>query len=181
VSLNTGRFEQCSYCESEIEATIFPAAFRAMPPSSAGQTLTVDGESSCFYHSQKKAVIGCVYCGRFLCALCDVEMNGEHLCPRCIEEGKNKHRLKNLEKRRVLYDDVAMSLVIYPILFFYITVITAPIAIFIAIRHWNAPGSIVPRGKTKFVIAIILALAELSGTLFLFYAIFRTTPLFHGR
>ena len=71
--------------------------------------MLVDGEASCFYHPAKKAVLPCESCGRFLCAVCDVEMNGQHLCPACLASGKKKGRLKQLENRRTLYDSLALG------------------------------------------------------------------------
>ena len=92
-----------------------------------------------FYHPEKKAVLTCNYCGRFLCALCDVDFAGQHLCPPCIESGKKKKKIKNLENHRVLYDDVALAVAVLPLMLCYFVVLTAPISLFIAFRYWNAP------------------------------------------
>ena len=35
--------------------------------------LLSEGESSCFYHPNKRAVVPCDQCGRFLCTLCRVD------------------------------------------------------------------------------------------------------------
>ncbi len=117
----------------------------------------MDDQASCFYHSQKKAVIPCDNCGRFLCALCDVELGGKHLCPACLETGKKKGRIIDLERHRVLYDAAALKLAIYPVLMFWFTLFTAPIALYLAIRHWNSPGSIVGRTRIRSVLAIMLS------------------------
>jgi len=58
---------------------------------------------------------------------------------------------------------MALALAAYPLLIFYFTIITAPAALFVAIRHWNSPSSIIPRTKIRFVLAIITALMELAG------------------
>src|SRR6187549_347010 len=80
----------CPSCSSALQVYAFPALFRPVEAGKTGDLVIVDGESSCFYHPEKKAVVTCSYCGRFLCALCDVDFNGEHLCPPCIESGKKK-------------------------------------------------------------------------------------------
>jgi hypothetical protein len=49
------------------------------------------------------------------------------------------------------------------------TLLTAPAAIYVVIRHWNSPGSLITRGKARFVIAFLLALAQVAGWIALFY------------
>jgi hypothetical protein len=127
-----------------------------------GERILTEGEASCYYHAQKKAILPCNRCGRFLCALCDFELNGEHLCPSCLESGKQKGQLERLQRDRVLYDDIALALAVWPmILMCGLSFITAPAALFVAIRHWHAPNSIVRRGKTRYVVAIVLAVLQL--------------------
>jgi hypothetical protein len=131
----------------------------------------VEGESSCFYHPQKKAVLPCDGCGRFLCALCDCQLNGQHFCPACLEAGKSKGKIKSLDSQRTLYDSIALSLAIYPLLIFYFTLITAPMVLFVAIRYWKSPASLVHRSKIRFVVAIIFALLQIAGWGILFVSI----------
>ena len=52
------------------------------------------------------------------------------------------------------------------------TLITAPAAIYVALRYWNAPMSLVPRTKIRFILAILFAGAELAGWSFGVYAVF---------
>jgi len=160
---NQPALQPCPACGTPIQVEIFPALFRPFTPGKAGEPIVVDGESSCFYHPQKKAAVVCVACGRFLCALCDCELGGQHLCPACLEAGQQKGKIKSLENHRTLYDSMALALAAYPLLIFYFTIITAPAALFVAIRHWNSPSSIIPRTKIRFVLAIITALMELAG------------------
>ena len=101
-------------------------------------------------------------------------MNGEHLCSLCIEEGQNKKRIKNLETSRTLYDDIALALALIPLLLFYFTIITAPIALYLSIRHWRSPSSILPRTKLRFIFAILIAGMELIGWGLLFFFLFTT-------
>lgn len=161
---NTGEMVTCSGCQAQTLVTAFPALTRGIVSGKPAETLLVDTDASCFYHPQKKAEIACGNCGRFLCSLCDVDLNGEHLCPPCIEAGKQKGKLERLENRRVLYDEIAVSLALYPMIIFiifYVSILTAPIALYIAIRYWNAPSSIVARSKIRFVVAIAIATLQL--------------------
>ena|SRR5208282_87529 len=153
----------CPACGVPVQVEIFPALFRPPTRGRGGEAVIVEGESSCFYHPQKKAVVPCDGCGRFLCALCDCELRGEHFCPACLELGRQQGRIKRLENQRTLYDAIALSLAILPLLIFYFTIITAPIALYLAIRYWNAPLSIVHRTKVRLVLAILLATLQIVG------------------
>ena len=134
----------------------------------------VEGEASCFYHPQKKALLPCDGCGRFLCALCDCDLNGRHFCPTCLEAGRNKGKIKNLQKGRTLYDSIALSLAVLPVVVLfgiYFTFITAPMALYVAIRYWNAPLGIVRRTKVRYIVAIILSLIQIAVWVWIGYNI----------
>ena len=153
----------CSSCGTDVNAEVFPALLKGQAPADKGETIVIDDESSCFFHPKKKAAIVCEGCGRFLCSLCDIEFKGRHLCSTCIESGAKKGKDGEMRKDMTYYDEIALTLAIFPLILFYITVITAPIALYIAIRHWNTPLSAIPRSKARFVIAIIFAGLELTG------------------
>lgn len=170
--INQGHLTPCPNCDSLLEAEVFPASFRAPAPGRGGEALLVDNEASCFYHPQKKAILPCEGCGRFLCGLCDCELQGRHFCPACLETGKKKGKIKNLEKERTLYDSIALALALYPLLIFYFTIITAPMALIIALRFWNAPRSIIHRTRIRLILAIVLSSAQLLGWGVGFYFLF---------
>ena len=160
---NQPELRPCSGCGAELQVEVFPALFRPFTPGRAGEAVILEGESTCFYHPSKKAVRPCEGCGRFLCALCDCELHGQHFCPACLEVGKRKGKIKSLENHRTLYDSIALSLAIYPLLIFYFTLITAPMTLYVAIRYWNAPRSIVHRTKIRYIFAIIIATLQIVG------------------
>jgi len=168
---NQPQLSPCPACGVPLQVEVFPALFRRINPGQRGEIIMVDGEASCFYHPQKKAILPCQGCGRFLCALCDCELNGQHFCPACLETGKTKGKIKSLENRRTLYDSIALSLAVYPLLIFYFTLVTAPVALFVAIRYWNAPRSIIRRTRIRYVVAIVLASMQIAGWGFLFVAL----------
>lgn len=160
---NQPELSPCPACGVPLQVEVFPALFRRIHPGQSGETIMVEGESSCFYHPQKKAVVPCAGCGRFLCALCDCELNGQHFCPACLETGKSKGKIKTLENQRTRYDTIALGLAILPVLIFYLTIVTAPMTLFVAIRYWNAPQSIVRRTRFRFILAIVIALLQIGG------------------
>ncbi len=163
---NLEELTPCPACGKPLQIAIFPALFRHMAAGRGGEAVVEEMESSCFYHPQKRAVLPCDGCGRFLCALCDCDFNGQHLCPPCLETGKAKGKIQNLQNHRTLYDSVALTLAIAPAITFVgacFSIITSPLALFIALRHWNTPTSIVRTTKTRHVLAIIFATLTLLG------------------
>jgi hypothetical protein len=170
-AFNAVDFLLCPSCRDPIRVDVFPALFKTTTPGQPGETLLVESESSCFYHQQKKAVTLCESCGRFLCALCDVELNDQHLCPSCLETGKKMGKLSNLENYRMLYDNGALGLAILPAFLIWPTIVTAPMTLFVAVRYWKAPSSIIPRTKLRFVIAIALATLQILGWTGLLYVL----------
>jgi hypothetical protein len=159
---NTSELTPCpgQFCESLLQVEVFPACFRPLEPGSAGERIVMEGQSGCFYHPQKRAAVPCEACGRFLCDLCDVQMHGHHLCPRCLETGAKKGMMKDLQNHRVLYDSAALSLALLPLLFWPLTLLASPVAVFMGFRYWKAPSSILPRTKIRLVLAIIIGLTE---------------------
>jgi len=153
----------CAGCDAGLLVEVFPALFRGSEPSGSGDILGAEGGSSCFYHERKRAVAVCGVCGRFLCSLCEVRIAGRTICPACTERGRSDESLEALVTRRPLYDGVALSLSVLPLLFFFITPITAPLSICVAVRFWKKPGSILPRTKARFVLAILFSLLQLAG------------------
>lgn len=115
---NQPELRPCPACGLPLQVEVFPALFRKIGAGQNAEAVMIEGESSCFYHPKKKAVVPCEACGRFLCALCDCDLRGQHLCPACLEIGKAKGKIKTLDNERTLYDDIALALAIYPLLFF---------------------------------------------------------------
>jgi hypothetical protein len=169
---NASDLHPCPYCAAQVQVEVFPAMLTGPAIGSAGETVVLEGESSCFYHPTKRAATACDSCGRFLCALCDLDLNGQHLCPACLKSGKRKGKLKNLENRRLSYDSLAMTLAFLPLLIFYFTLFTAPTTLYIVIRYWNAPGSLIHRSRWRMVVAFTVALLEILGWVFGFYMLF---------
>jgi len=159
---NASDLRACPACGAPTQVEVFPAALRS-DLAAHGDAMLVEGEASCFYHPAKKAVLPCESCGRFLCALCDIELSGQHICPACLESGRKKGRLQQLENRRTLYDSLALAVAVFPMLLVWPSLLGAPIALYIAIRYWNAPSSVVPRNKWRFVVAIVLAILQIGG------------------
>lgn len=160
--LNAGEVE-CGACGAGAEVRIFHALLKKVEPGAAPQALVLDDESSCFYHPKKKAEIPCEHCGRFLCALCDIEIHGNHLCAPCVEAGAATGQAEDVAAEYVQYDTIALSLALWPMLFFFWpTLFTAPATLFFVVRYWRRKLSVLPRRRWRFVVAGVIALAQIA-------------------
>src|SRR4051812_40609984 len=92
--LNQPALTPCPACAVPVQVEIFPAFFRPTMTGRDGEAALLENEATCFYHPQKKALLPCEGCGRFLCALCDCELHGQHFCPACLEAGRKKGKIK---------------------------------------------------------------------------------------
>jgi hypothetical protein len=151
----------CPTCGTNLALTIFPALFRPAAKIDPSGLQTEEGEATCFEHASKRAVAVCHKCGRFLCALCEVEVAGQIWCPGCLIPGDAGGPIHALEKRRTLFDSIALALATLPALAIYPIILTAPTVVYLCIRYWRKPSSLVPRGKWRLITALLIALAEL--------------------
>ena len=164
---NRPGFADCPSCGSPTQVRTFPAWERRQTAQTAEDVGLAD-EAGCFFHPGKKAVVACDSCGRYLCSLCDIDFNGGHLCASCLEAGKSKKKIKNLETHRVLYDNIALSVAFLPLFLFWFTIITAPIAFYMSIRYWKKPTSIIPRTKVRLFAAMIISGLQIVGWVLVF-------------
>lgn len=170
----TGTFAQaCPVCKTDVEAVVFPAhAYTAAgAPAESVQSTT---ESTCFYHGANRAAVPCDECGRFLCNLCDLAVEGRHLCPGCFGTGVREHRLQGLETQRTMHDSIALALATFPIMMIWPIVISAPLTIFWIFRHWKSPRSIVPRTRARYYWAAFFATAEMVLVVLIVVAVMKT-------
>ncbi len=121
-----------------------------------------DNETCCYNHPGKAAVASCDECGIFACSLCLIENESEKICLNCFGRKTETGNSLNNYSQRVLYDTIALALAILPVLLIYATLITAPIVIFMVIYYWKKhPCSLIPRTRIRFILAFILASAQI--------------------
>jgi hypothetical protein len=163
--LNTHTFIPCESCGSITRAELFPAMFEKRSVQTLSEKTIAGNEAECFHHPGKPAVVHCSLCGRFLCSVCDIYLDDVHMCISCLETGRRKNQLKNLENHRILYDSMALFIAFVPftMVLWFTTFLSAPIAIFLVFRYWNAPNSIIQRSKIRFIIALLLSCFQLVG------------------
>lgn len=176
-AVSTPDLAACPYCRADVRVVTFPALWAGYIPGKAPDLVVELAEASCFYHPGKRAAVPCDHCGRFLCDLCDVALGSRHLCPSCVEgELGGAPRAGGrpaLGHRRILYDRLAMALAVWPvasIVLAWATIMTAPLALYVAIRYWTAPGGLGRRPRIGLAVAAGLAALELAAWAALIYA-----------
>ncbi len=156
----------CPKCDIVFIARVFPAAARALAPGTAGETLLGDDLSSCFFHPTKKATVACAQCGRLVCSLCDLEIDGRHICPACLETGRKEETIALFKNKVKRWDNIGLMLAVLPsftIVGLYLTLFTAPAALFIVFWKWRSPSErLVHRGKARHIFTLVIALAQIA-------------------
>jgi len=160
---------RCPACSSEVEAYLFPA-FEAL--SRPEIHLAAEGEAVCFFHSRYRAVSPCDNCGRFLCGTCLITVGSRRLCAECLSHARRQRDQDGLVNHAPLFDNVALLLVILPmvtVVFGFLTILSAPVSLFLALVYWSRQWSLLPRSRVRFVLAIILAILLMAGWAALLY------------
>ena len=164
---------KCSRCHSAMVWHAFPAL------SALGGEVVVQkpapvimGGASCFYHDGKAAAAACDECGRYLCDSCAADWLGKTMCLGCIHTQREVRKSGAFQSKVTIYDNIALAMLILPavtLIYWPVVVIfTAPIALFLVIRHRNASLGIVPRGKGRLFVAGILSLLSIVGWIAMF-------------
>ncbi|MEY4485323.1 MAG: hypothetical protein RL693_2775 [Verrucomicrobiota bacterium] len=172
----------CPGCKKTIRARLLPALYKsaeARPPA-LPQTPPAPGEATCFYNPARRATTCCEHCGVYISDAWAARWGKQTVCLKCLEELQAKNGDTRFESKRILWDNIAlafslgpwfaagvllMTLVLYPfaIMIIFLTVLTAPAAIFVALRYWNSPRSLVPRGRGRLVWATLLGVLQLAA------------------
>ena len=145
----------CPYCQKWLQIRVWPIV-RQNPGASA----TLGDQATCFFHPEKSFQACCHRCGRFVCALCDLQLGAEHICPTCFERGRvgSSGGGENAEwrYRDVLYDSIAVTLGWGWILIWPSIIAAVPVVIFLHVKFRKAPRSyLVPRAGWRFWVAYV--------------------------
>jgi hypothetical protein len=162
---------QCPGCRSQVEAYTFPE-FQRDSSSHPGIHLAQQDGAVCYFHSRYRAMTPCDNCGRFLCEICAISVGNRQLCAECFSQLRNQRNETGLVHHAALFDNVALFLVIAPLvtLFFWIlTIFTAPISLFLSFFYWSRQWTLVRRSRLRFATAILLSALLIAFWVFVFY------------
>ena len=163
---------RCGACESEHRYRLFPAFGREIKPGRQADSIVSEGEGSCFFHPKKRAQIPCDLCGRFLCALCDLDLAGRHLCTHCLPTAQKEGALAFLDRERFIPHSAGTLLVVAGLLILPLAILAAPVAIYFAARTLRGETGLTGGGRWQAAVVIVLALGEFAGSSFVVYNAF---------
>jgi hypothetical protein len=143
-------WQSCPYCEKRLQIRAWPVVH-----SGANAAAAMPDQATCFFHPDKAFQACCQRCGRFVCALCDLQLGAEHVCPTCFDRGRVGTGVDGgkaeWRHRDVLYDSIALSLGWLWFLIWPVIVAAAPAAVFLHVKYRKAPHSyLIPRSGWRF-------------------------------
>jgi len=154
----------CPSCRRTVTCLPFPALTRPRAVGAAAGPQIENG-ATCFYHPDHSAQIPCDHCGRFLCALCDLPLNGRHLCPVCLDNTDRQLTENPRPSHRFLWGRAALFLSITPAIIYpmtLITFLTAPLAIILSLLWWKKPPGLTGSGgRLSLVLALIFSILQI--------------------
>ena len=146
-------WQNCPYCERALQIRVWGSVHQNNNAAGA-----ISDQATCFFHPDKAYQACCQRCGRFVCALCDLQLGAEHVCPACFERGRVQSGAgtgtAEWRHRDVLYDSIAVTVGWGWILFWPTFVAALPAAIFLHVKYRKAPRSyLIPRRGWRFWMA----------------------------
>ncbi len=168
-----GEWQNCPYCQRKLQIRVWGAVRQNTNAAAA-----LSDQATCFFHPDKAFQACCQRCGRFVCALCDLQLGAEHVCPACFERGRGGSGADTgkaeWRHRDVLYDSIALTVGWGWILFWPTIVAALPTVIILHVKFRKAPrSSLIPRYGWRFWMAYV-GLAWLPALLALAF-LFRST------
>lgn len=146
-------WQSCPYCQKWLRVSVWPIVRQ-----NAIAVTALSDQATCFFHPDKAFQACCNRCGRFVCALCDLQLGAEHICPTCFERGRagtgTDADKAEWRYHDVLYDSIAVTIGWVWILFWPVIIAALPAVIILHVKYRKAPRSyLVPRSGWRFWVA----------------------------
>jgi len=152
---NDTEWQTCPYCQKTLQIRVWPVIRQ-----NTNAAIALSDQATCFFHPDKAFQACCQRCGRFVCALCDLQLGAEHVCPTCFERGRGSSGAEagkaEWRYRDVLYDSIAVTIGWAWILIWPSFVAALPAVIFLHVKYRKAPRSyLIPRSGWRFWVAYV--------------------------
>lgn len=149
---------------------LFPAVIRKQAVFEADVVLE-GGQSTCFFHTKLPATALCDVSGRMICDLCKTDYQGKTVSFEALQSLLGKGGSVEKDRVRTKWDDIALALVLLPLVIWPLLFITAPFVLGICLVQWRkGPTSILRRSRWRYLVAALLAILELVGLGFFIYS-----------
>lgn len=144
------QWQNCPHCQKQLQLHVW-----AIVRQNSSAVSALSEQATCFFHPDKVFQACCQRCGRFVCALCDLQLGAEHVCPTCFERGRADSGVDadkaEWRYRDVLYDSIALTVGWGWILVWPVIVVALPGVIFLHVKYRKSPRSyLIPRSGWRF-------------------------------
>jgi len=154
---NYGAFD----CGDAHHIWIHPAITRRKEVLST-DALIEEGQSACYFHPNNPATSICSISGRMICELCTTEWEGEKVSFEALQTTIKNGAQKGQHAGRIKWDDVALALAVSPLILWFITIVTAPLALGICLWFWRkGTTSPVRKSRWRYVVAGLLSAVQI--------------------
>lgn len=153
---------RCPSCNHQIDSVVF-AAMHHQEEVNKGSRADED-DARCAFHNENQADVTCARCGRLICRLCSIPFGKQTLCPHCLKSNI-KSTVGKSGRGLVAWDSLAIRLVAHPAIIFlwWATLPMALASLVISIIFYRKSPGIIPRGKWRYNVAIVMSLLWLAG------------------
>lgn len=161
ILMNEHALQTCEHCGKKISIFVYPALANPPLKVEVPDAPIIAEESSCFYHAGKQASVVCDDCGRFLCNLCDIDIQGRHVCTLCLDNPDISESTSTPKMKQTHYDSIALIWAAACFFLWIFAFIPAGISLYYTIRHWKTPISITHQSRWRFVVATLISIPVL--------------------
>ena len=151
--------ENCPVCGAEVSLSVYPRLFRAVSQGSVSQRSEGD-DAICTFYPDLKAENICDACGSFMSERATIHWSEKKYCLPCLHRLREEEPSSDFKASSKLYDKRALALVT---LLAPLTLFTAPVALFLLLRHRKDRSGFVPRAGATWWIALILSIFWIAG------------------
>ena len=163
----------CPHCGGSFEA------LRLSPPEPRVQVQAVElsgpeGATACSSHRGNVAASNCGRCGVFMCELCQIDTDGQLLCPGCFDRLSSEGALASA---RTTVRDYGRMGVTYVAAGIFLWILAAPLglgAIYAGVQEIRQRKRIGEGSLARAWVAIVLGLVEVVGSVALIAVMFRS-------
>ncbi len=153
--------EKCPVCGSGVKLTLFPRLYRAFAREDLDAPAG-EGEATCSFFPELRAEKECEECGSFMSGRAATVWEERNLCLPCLHRLREVDKSPSLLARASLHDKRALALVT---LLAPVSLFSAPLALYLLIRHRKDQKGFVPRGKAVWWLAFLLSAAWIAAWL----------------
>jgi DNA-directed RNA polymerase subunit M/transcription elongation factor TFIIS len=163
----------CRKCGKLQDITLFSAIYRRLVENAPQAREALPEEATCFYYPEKRAQYVCSLSGRFICEDAATDWEGKKVSIEALLRLKKEENADSLKTSAVLYDDIALSVAIFPLIIWPLTIFTPAIVYYYVFRYWGkGPTGLMRKSRWRYLVAFLIATLQWVFWGFLFSGMF---------